>query len=133
MAVSIPINRGNRCDPPAPGIGPTLTSGKPNLVLASAIRQAQAIAGSNPPPSTVPGSAATTGALFSKICTTSGNSGCSGVRSNSDMSPPATKVLPAQIRMAMRDDWAYENYHRDGDGWALGHVPIKGIPTSFVL
>ena len=59
----MPIRRGRRCVPPAPGSRPSLTSGRPILALGSSMakRAWQASASSRPPPSVVPLRAATTG------------------------------------------------------------------------
>ena len=91
--------RGRRCVPPAPGMSPTLTSGRPNPVPGAAIRQAQAMAISNPPPSTLPCISRDEGHLDSSIiCTTSGRCGSTGGASNSVMSPPAMKVFPGAVQ-----------------------------------
>jgi hypothetical protein len=51
MAFALPIARGRRWVPPAPGVTPTLISGWPNLALSAAIRKSHIIASSQPPPS----------------------------------------------------------------------------------
>ena len=62
-AARAPIIRGRRWVPPPPGSRPTVTSGWPNSAfgLSAAMRRWQARAISSPPPSAVPGSAATKG------------------------------------------------------------------------
>ena len=58
-ARSAPISCGRRRVPPALGSNPNATSGKPSSVPPTATRAEQAIANSNPPPWTLPCSAAT--------------------------------------------------------------------------
>ena len=62
-AAGTPTNRGRRCVPPKPGRMPSLTSGRPNMVLAwaLAIRAWQANASSSPPPRQAPSTATTNG------------------------------------------------------------------------
>src|ERR1700738_1494989 len=54
-----PTSRGSRCVPPAPGMRPSLTSGKPSRADELATRNEHAIASSSPPPSASPSTAAT--------------------------------------------------------------------------
>jgi len=65
-ASAMPISRGSRCVPPAPGMSPSCTSGCPSCVLRSsvAMRYVQARATSRPPPSAAPWIAATIGLRF---------------------------------------------------------------------
>ncbi len=96
-AASTPTSRGSRCVPPAPGMRPSVTSGSPTFASATATRQWQPSAISNPPPSAVPWIAAITGlGAFSMASITSGSAGGEGGRSNSRTSAPATKVVPSQ-------------------------------------
>jgi hypothetical protein len=53
-----PTSRGSRWVPPAPGIRPSLTSGRPNLPRGPLTRIVHAIASSSPPPSARPSTAA---------------------------------------------------------------------------
>ncbi len=57
-AAAAPISRGRRCVPPAPGISPRVTSGRPTSPSGSMTRRWQASASSSPPPSVVPWSTA---------------------------------------------------------------------------
>ena len=61
MAFSMPTRRGRRWVPPAPGMRPSLISGRPSRVPGAAMRKWQASVISSPPPSGVPNIAATTG------------------------------------------------------------------------
>ena len=97
-AFSSPAIRGNRCVPPAPGIRPSCTSGRPTRALLTAMRNRQASAASSPPPRAVPCNAAMIGfGLASRACRTSGRKGARGGLPNSEMSAPAINVRPAQI------------------------------------
>ncbi len=51
MAFALPIARVRRCEPPIPGITPSLISGWPNLAVSAASRTSQSMANSQPPPS----------------------------------------------------------------------------------
>ena len=94
------IRRGRRTVPPAPGINPNVTSGRPILVPAAAMRAWQPMATSKPPPRTVPCRAATHGLVAASIASiTSGRCGSSGGLPNSVTSAPAIKVLPAQAKI----------------------------------
>ena len=61
MASDCPIARISRWVPPAPGMLPMQTSGKPNTALLDAIRMSHCKASSRPPPSAKPLMAAITG------------------------------------------------------------------------
>ncbi len=65
-ASAIPISRGSRCVPPAPGMSPSCTSGCPSCVFRSSLatRYVHASATSRPPPSAGPWMAATIGLRF---------------------------------------------------------------------
>ena len=98
-AFSMPTRRGRRCVPPAPGMSPSLISGRPSRVPVWAMRKWQASVISSPPPSVVPNTAATTGFLIASISAiTSERPGDIGGLSNSVMSAPATKVRPCAVR-----------------------------------
>ena len=56
-----PTRRGTRCVPPAPGMMPSVTSGRPTTAPGLAMRASQPSASSKPPPRAAPCSAATTG------------------------------------------------------------------------
>ena len=58
LALPLPINLGNLCVPPNPGIIPSPTSGCPNFAFSAAILISQAIDSSHPPPSANPFTAA---------------------------------------------------------------------------
>ena len=51
MALAFPTARVRRCDPPMPGVTPSLISGWPNLALSAAMMMSAIIASSHPPPS----------------------------------------------------------------------------------
>ena len=51
IALALPIARVSRCDPPMPGVTPSLISGWPNLALSAAMMKSAIIATSQPPPS----------------------------------------------------------------------------------
>ncbi len=99
-AFSMPTRRGRRCVPPAPGIRPSLISGRPSRVPAAATRKWQPIVSSSPPPSGVPCTAAIVGFFTSSstAITSISDGGCGGLP-NSVMSAPATNVRPAPVRM----------------------------------
>ena len=61
MALDLPIARGKRWVPPAPGMMPILISGWPNLALSAAITKSHIMASSQPPPKAKPLTAAITG------------------------------------------------------------------------
>jgi hypothetical protein len=61
MALALPTARVSRCEPPMPGITPSLISGWPNFAVSAASRMSHAMASSQPPPSAYPATAATTG------------------------------------------------------------------------
>ena len=97
-AFSMPTRRGSRCVPPAPGINPSLISGKPSRVPAAATRKWQPMVSSRPPPSGVPCTAAIVGFLMSSsVVITSIRPGACGGLPNSVMSAPATNVRPAPV------------------------------------
>src|SRR6202035_5864574 len=54
-----PTSRGSRCVPPAPGMRPSLSSGRPRRADEPATRNEHAIANSSPPPRASPSTAAT--------------------------------------------------------------------------
>ena len=97
-AFSMPTRRGSRCVPPAPGMSPSLISGRPSRVPAAATRKWQPMVSSSPPPSGVPCTAAMVGFLMSSISeiTSIRPGGCEGLP-NSVMSAPATNVRPAPV------------------------------------
>ena len=99
-AFSMPTRRGSRCVPPAPGMIPSLISGRPSRVPAAATRKWQPIVSSSPPPSGVPCTAAMVGFFTSSmmVITSIRPGGCGGLP-NSVMSAPATNVRPAPVRM----------------------------------
>ncbi len=66
-AFSMPTRRGRRCVPPAPGIRPSLISGRPSRVPGAATRKWQPSVISSPPPSGVPCTAAMVGLATSSI------------------------------------------------------------------
>ncbi len=95
-ARATPASRGIRCVPPAPGMMPSVTSGRPIRALGRATRAWAAIATSSPPPSAVPWIVQATGTgLFSMASHTPGSHGSAGGRPNSRMSAPAMKVRPS--------------------------------------
>ena len=61
IALALPIARGSRCVPPAPGMMPSLISGWPNFAVSAAMTMSHIIASSQPPPSAKPATAAITG------------------------------------------------------------------------
>ena len=85
-----PARRVKRCVPPAPGISPSFTSGRPTLALAAATRQWQASASSKPPPRATPSIAATMGFVPASIfaCT-------SRVMGDFSTRPEATSLISA--------------------------------------
>ena len=95
----MPIRRGSRCVPPAPGTTPSVTSGKPRTAPGAATRARQARAISKPPPSAAPLMAATAGRRIRRA-TTSGRCGSIGGRSNSFASAPAMKARPEPVTMS---------------------------------
>ena len=101
----IATSLGNRAVPPAPGINPRFTSGKPSEVLSSAILKRQPSVISSPPPNAVPCTAATQGTRACSIALiSSGRVGDCGGLPNSVMSAPATNVVPAHLRMTAFTD-----------------------------
>ncbi len=97
-AAAMPVRRGRRCVPPAPGTMPSFTSGSPSFAVADAMRKWQASAISQPPPSAAPLIAATTGfSLCSIRSITCGNVGSAIGAPNSRMSAPPTKFCPAPV------------------------------------
>ena len=96
-ARAAPIRRGARWVPPAAGITPRWTSGRPTRPPAWAMRQWAAMATSSPPPSAVPCRVATTGFEAASIRSHRAEI-CGSFRfvPNSVMSAPAWKVRPAQ-------------------------------------
>ena len=58
-----PTSRGRYCVPPAPGIQPRVTSGRPNCAVSDATRRSHASASSRPPPRAYPRIIATTGLM----------------------------------------------------------------------
>src|SRR5260221_596123 len=54
IAWNLPTARVRRCVPPAPGMMPTRTSGRPNFAPVPAMMMSQCIASSQPPPSAKP-------------------------------------------------------------------------------
>ena len=96
IAAGTPASRGTRCVPPAPGMMPSVTSGRPTRASAVAIRPWAASAISKPPPSAVPWMAATTGLVESSIAwQMSGVTGGTDGLPCSRRSAPAMKVRPA--------------------------------------
>ncbi len=61
IAFALPMARGSRCVPPAPGMMPSLISGWPKRALSAAMMKSHIIASSQPPPSAKPATAAITG------------------------------------------------------------------------
>src|SRR3954463_16101938 len=61
IALALPIKRGRRCVPPAPGIVPRLISGCPKRAFSAAMTMSHIIATSQPPPSAKPPTATMTG------------------------------------------------------------------------
>lgn len=61
MALALPMARGRRCVPPAPGRVPIFTSGWPNLAFSAAKTMSHIMANSQPPPKATPETAAMTG------------------------------------------------------------------------
>jgi hypothetical protein len=61
IALALPMARGRRWVPPAPGTTPMVISGWPNLALSAAMTMSHIIATSQPPPSATPPTAAITG------------------------------------------------------------------------
>ena len=51
IALALPTAWASRCDPPMPGVTPSLISGWPNLALSPAMMKSAIIATSHPPPS----------------------------------------------------------------------------------
>ena len=87
--------------PPAPGMIPSVTSGRPTTVPGAATRASQPSASSKPPPSAAPCKAATTGLPQVSMATiTEGSCGSSKGLPNSFRSEPATKVVPAPMMTA---------------------------------
>ena len=80
MARGMPTMRGSRCVPPAPGMMPSVTSGRPTTVPGAATRASQPSASSKPPPSAAPCSAATTGLPQSSMARITAGSGRLGQR-----------------------------------------------------
>ena len=110
-AAASPTRRGRRCVPPAPGMSPSCTSGSASTVfgLSVAMRYANAIADSSPPPTHAPLIAATIGLPRSRrsiiACPSRDRRSASvAVRSatSSSMSAPAMKLsgLPLIITTA---------------------------------
>ena len=92
----MPIRRGPRWVPDAPGNRPRFTSGRPTRSPLTPTRAWVPMQISRPPPSAVPCGAEITGfSLASIALIVSGSDGSSGVLPNSLMSAPATKVRPA--------------------------------------
>ena len=99
-AFTSPTSLGRRCVPPAPGITPRVTSGRPICAAGAMIRIRQAIAISAPPPRATPLIAAIQGTKLSSMAfTTSGKCGSSGARSNSRASAPAAKARPFPLKI----------------------------------
>jgi hypothetical protein len=104
-AASGPIRRGRRCVPPAPGMIPSLISGRPIRADGAATRPWQAIASSRPPPRAAPPIAATTGfGLASSRSRMSGRLGGRCGLPNSPISAPPTNTLPSAARTTARTD-----------------------------
>ena len=51
MAFDLPTTRVSRCEPPMPGMTPSVISGWPNLALSAAMMKSHIMASSQPPPS----------------------------------------------------------------------------------
>ncbi len=58
IALALPIAQVRRCDPPIPGVTPSLISGWPNFAFSDAMMKSAIIATSQPPPSANPFTAA---------------------------------------------------------------------------
>ena len=58
MAFALPTAAASRCEPPIPGVTPSLISGCPNFALSEAMMKSAIIATSHPPPSAKPLTAA---------------------------------------------------------------------------
>mmetsp|Transcript_4145 Transcript_4145/g.13483 ORF Transcript_4145/g.13483 Transcript_4145/m.13483 type:complete len:242 (+) Transcript_4145:818-1543(+) len=101
-----PTRRGSRCVPPAPGMRPSFTSGRPMARRSGeAMRMWAARASSRPPPRGVPCRKTTTGlaelSMRKSVSLRSGVPAREAPSANSRMSAPATKVLPvAEMRAA---------------------------------
>jgi hypothetical protein len=68
IAFDLPMVRGRRWVPPAPGVTPTLISGWPKRALSAAIRKSHIIASSQPPPRQNPATAPITGLRTLRMC-----------------------------------------------------------------
>src|SRR5690349_13499751 len=104
-AGSAPTSRGRRCVPPAPGMRPSLTSGRPSLASAAATRWWAASASSSPPPRQDPVMAAITGLGPASICAMSwGRAGAAELAGvpNSRMSAPPDQRPPAPVSTIAR-------------------------------
>ena len=51
MAFDLPTKRVSRCEPPMPGMTPSVISGWPNLAVSAAMMKSHIMASSQPPPS----------------------------------------------------------------------------------
>ncbi|MOA19988.1 hypothetical protein D3C78_1404040 [compost metagenome] len=67
MALDLPMARGRRWVPPAPGITPSLISGWPKRALSAAMMKSHIMASSQPPPSAKPDTAAITGLRMARM------------------------------------------------------------------
>ena len=75
----------SRCDPPMPGVTPSLISGWPNLAVSAAMMKSAIIATSQPPPSAKPATAAIHGLRVAVTC-----------------SQPAKKLAAVHVGEALR-------------------------------
>ena len=106
-ATAMPVRRGRRCVPPAPGTRPSRVSGSPTEAPGAAILRSQASAISSPPPSAAPLMAATSGlSMASMASTTSASSGGFGGWFISLTSAPATKQAPPPVMTIAATDWS---------------------------
>ena len=67
IARALPMARGSRCVPPAPGMMPSLISGWPKRAESAAMMMSHIIASSQPPPRAKPATAAMTGFLTCRM------------------------------------------------------------------